>query len=112
MSEIVIIITVIAAVALVAAISVVYFKFNSEEARDKRFRRKSHEIRSKFEGQVNDIRKNVKDKGINLEDTPEGIKLNNTLRECDYLIRDGYRSLDKIQNMSKELPKMEQAVIS
>ena len=41
--------------------------------------------------------------------TPEGKDLDKVLKECDYLTRDGYRSTDRIEQLSQKLPALEEA---
>lgn len=96
------------AVLLVIAVFLFIIMFNNDEKKDKRFRKKSEEIRSKVEKQVEEIRSRINEENINLE-TEAGEKLKASLRECDYLVRDGYRSTDKIEKVSAQLPALEEA---
>ena len=73
---------------------------------------KSKKIREEVQQQVEQVRLNLKEKNISLQDTPEGKKLDKALRECDYLVRDGYRSTEKIERISSELPHLEKDCIA
>lgn len=73
---------------------------------------KSKKVRDQVQHQVDQVRLNLKEKNISLQDTPEGQKLDKALRECDYLVRDGYRSTEKIKRISSEIPQLEKECIT
>lgn len=104
----------IVAVAVVFLASLVIFLFLSgnEEKKQRRAHMKSKKIRDNVQQQVDQVRLNLKEKNISLQDTPEGQKLDKALRECDYLVRDGYRSTEKIERISSELPHLEKECIA
>lgn len=104
-STITIIIIAIAALLLIAGL-ITIIQVTSAEA--KRFREKSTRIRGEVETQVQQTRQRIKDEGISLQ-TPEGKELDKVLEECDYLTRDGYRSTDKIEQLSQRIPELEQS---
>ena len=106
-STITIIIIAIAALLLIAGL-ITIIQVTSAEAKEKRFREKSTRIRGEVETQVQQTRQRIKDEGISLQ-TPEGEGLDKVLKECDYLTRDGYRSTDKIEQLSQRIPELEQA---
>ena len=106
-STITIIIIAIAALLLIAGL-ITIIQVTSAEAKEKRFREKSTRIRGEVETQVQHTRQRIKDEGISLQ-TPEGKELDKVLKECDYLTRDGYRSTDRIEQLSQRIPKLEQA---
>lgn len=106
-STITIVIIAIAALLLIAGLITV-IQVTSAEAKEKRFREKSTRIRGEVETQVQQARQRIKDEGISLK-TPEGKDLDKVLKECDYLTRDGYRSTDRIEQLSQKLPALEEA---
>lgn len=99
----------IAAIAVIFLASLIIFLFLSgnEEKKQRRAHMKSKKIRDNVQQQVEQVRLHLKEKGISLQDTPEGKKLDKALRECDYLVRDGYRSTKKIERISSEIPQLE-----
>lgn len=104
----------IVAVAIILLVGLVTFLFlaGNEEKKQKRVHMKSKKIRDRVQQQVEQVRLNLKEKNISLQDTPEGKKLDKALRECDYLVRDGYRSTEKIERISSELPHLEKECIA
>lgn len=104
----------IAAIAVIFLASLIIFLFLSgnEEKKQRRAHMKSKKIRDNVQQQVEQVRLHLKEKGISLQDTPEGKKLDKALRECDYLVRDGYRSTEKIERISSEIPQLEKDCIS
>lgn len=82
-------------------------KMNSAEARDKKLRQKSTRIRGEVEQQAKEIRQRCEEDNISFK-TEAGKKLKKALDNCDYLIRDGYRSTDTIEKVSASLPELEQ----
>lgn len=104
----------IVAVAIIFLAGLVTFLFlaGNEEKKQRRAHMKSKKIRDEVQQQVEQVRLHLKEKGISLQDTPEGKKLDKALRECDYLVRDGYRSTEKIKRISSELPQLEKECIT
>lgn len=104
----------IVAVAIIFLAGLVTFLFlaGNEEKKQRREHMKSKKIRDRVQQQVEQVRLHLKEKGISLQDTPEGQKLDKALRECDYLVRDGYRSTEKIKRISSELPQLEKECIT
>ena len=104
----------IVAVAIIFLAGLVTFLFlaGNEEKKQRRAHMKSKKIRDQVQHQVDQVRLNLKEKNISLQDTPEGQKLDKALRECDYLVRDGYRSTEKIKRISSELPQLEKECIT
>lgn len=104
----------IVAVAIIFLAGLVTFLFlaGNEEKKQRRAHMKSKKIRDRVQQQVEQVRLHLKEKGISLQDTPEGQKLDKALRECDYLVRDGYRSTEKIKRISSELPQLEKECIT
>lgn len=104
----------IVAVAIILLVGLVTFLFlaGNEEKKQKRAHMKSKKIRDRVQQQVEQVRLHLKEKGISLQDTPEGQKLDKALRECDYLVRDGYRSTEKIERISSEIPQLEKECIA
>lgn len=92
---------------LVIAGIVTLIKMNSAEARDKKLHQKSTRIRSEVEQQAKEIKQRCEEDDISFE-TEAGKELKKTLDNCDYLIRDGYRSTDTIEKVSAKLPELEQ----
>lgn len=104
----------IVAVAVILLVGLVIFLFlaGNEEKKQRRAHMKSKKIRDRVQQQVEQVRLNLKEKNISLQDTPEGKKLDKALRECDYLVRDGYRSTEKIERISSEIPQLEKGCIA
>lgn len=104
----------IVAVAIIFLAGLVTFLFlaGNEEKKQRRAHMKSKKIRDRVQQQVEQVRLHLKEKGISLQDTPEGQKLDKALRECDYLVRDGYRSTEKIKRISSEPPQLEKECIT
>lgn len=104
----------IVAVAIIFLAGLVTFLFlaGNEEKKQRRAHMKSKKVRDQVQHQVDQVRLNLKEKNISLQDTPEGQKLDKALRECDYLVRDGYRSTEKIKRISSELPQLEKECIT
>lgn len=104
----------IVAVVIILLVGLVTFLFlaGNEEKKQCRAHMKSKKIRDRVQQQVEQVRLHLKEKGISLQDTPEGKKLDKALRECDYLVRDGYRSTEKIERISSEIPQLEKECIS
>lgn len=104
----------IVAVAIIFLAGLVTFLFlaGNEEKKQRRAHMKSKKIRDEVQQQVEQVRLHLKEKGISLQDTPEGKKLDKALRECDYLVRDGYRSTEKIERISSEIPQLEKECIA
>ena len=104
----------IAAIAVIFLASLIIFLFLSgnEEKKQRRAHMKSKKIRDNVQKQVEQVRLHLKEKGISLQDTPEGKKLDKDLKECDYLVRDGYRSTEKIERISSEIPQLEKECIA
>lgn len=96
----------IVAVAIIFLVGLITFLLlaGNEEKKQKRAHMKSKKVRDQVQHQVDQVRLNLKEKNISLQDSPEGQKLDKVLRECDYLVRDGYRSTEKIEKISSELP--------
>lgn len=104
----------IVAVAIIFLAGLVTFLFlaGNEEKKQRRAHMKSKKVRDQVQHQVDQVRLNLKEKNISLQDTPEGQKLDKALRECDYLVRDGYRSTEKIKRISSEIPQLEKECIA
>lgn len=104
----------IVAVAIIFLAGLVTFLFlaGNEEKKQRRAHMKSKKVRDQVQHQVDQVRLNLKEKNISLQDTPEGQKLDKALRECDYLVRDGYRSTEKIERISSEIPQLEKECIA
>ena len=104
----------IVAVAIIFLAGLVTFLFlaGNEEKKQRRAHMKSKKVRDQVQHQVEQVRLHLKEKNISLQDTPEGQKLDKALRECDYLVRDGYRSTEKIKRISSELPQLEKECIT
>ena len=104
----------IVAVAIIFLAGLVTFLLlaGNEEKKQRREHMKSKKVRDQVQHQVDQVRLNLKEKNISLQDTPEGKKLDKALKECDYLVRDGYRSTEKIERISSELPQLEKDCIS
>lgn len=104
----------IVAVAIIFLAGLVTFLFlaGNEEKKQRRAHMKSKKIRDEVQQQVEQVRLHLKEKGISLQDTPEGKKLDKALKECDYLVRDGYRSTEKIERISSEIPQLEKECIA
>lgn len=104
----------IVAVAIIFLAGLVTFLFlaGNEEKKQRRAHMKSKKIRDEVQQQVEQVRLHLKEKGISLQDTPEGKKLDKDLKECDYLVRDGYRSTEKIERISSEIPQLEKECIA
>lgn len=100
---------VVIAVVLILVITgiVTLIKMNSAEARDKKLRQKSTRIRGEVEQQAKEIKQRCEEDAISFE-TEAGKELKKALDNCDYLIRDGYRSTDTIEKVSAKLPELEQ----
>lgn len=104
----------IVAVAIIFLAGLVTFLFlaGNEEKKQRRAHMKSKKIRDEVQQQVEQVRLHLKEKGISLQDTPEGKKLDKDLKKCDYLVRDGYRSTEKIERISSEIPQLEKECIA
>lgn len=104
----------IVAVVIILLVGLVTFLFlaGNEEKKQRRAHIKSKKVRDNVQLQVEQVRSSLKEEGISLQDSPEGQELDKALRECDYLVRDGYRSTDKIERISSEIPQLEKSVIN
>lgn len=104
----------IVAVAFILLVGLVTFLLlaGNEEKKQRRAHMKSKKIRDNVQQQVEQVRLHLKEKNISLQDTPEGKKLDKALRECDYLVRNGYRSTEKIERISSDIPQLEKECIA
>lgn len=104
----IVLIVVIGFFALIA----IYLRLDSlYERREAKAFKRNVKTRARIIEQLNETQDRLKPYNLDQHDTPEIAELNKTMANINAASRDGRRSTDYIENLSKKLPSLEQRAL-